>query len=67
MGVAIPYIIDARCRGTAKLQQAQNLLSESTDIGHSVIDVMGQQRETIVRATNKVGACLPACLMLTAR
>ena len=40
-------------RGTSKLQQAQNLLAESQDIGISVIDTMQQQRETMVRATGK--------------
>ena len=60
---------ESSVRGTVKLAQAQSLLVETQDIGVSVIDSMEQQRESILRSTEKVGgggvvggwfcACLP--------
>lgn len=47
---------ESAVRGTGKLQQAQNLLAESQDIGISVIDTMQQQRESLLRSTDKVSA-----------
>lgn len=41
------------CRTTAKLEQAQGILSETEDIGINVIDTMQQQRESILRSTAK--------------
>ena len=46
---------DTAVRSTGKLAQAQNLLEESQDIGINVIDTMQQQRETMLRSTDKVG------------
>lgn len=44
---------ESAVRGTGKLQQAQNLLAESQDIGISVIDTMQGQRESLIRSTDK--------------
>lgn len=44
---------DTAVRSTGKLAQAQNLLEESQDIGINVIDTMQQQRETMIRSTDK--------------
>jgi len=43
-----------RCSGTAKLHQAHALLSETEDVGITVIDSMQQQREQILRTTSTV-------------
>ncbi len=37
-----------------KLQQANQVLSETQDIGVSVLDTMQQQRESLIRSRDKV-------------
>ena len=39
--------------GTAKLQQAQSILQETTEVGVNVMDTMERQRDTLIRATDK--------------
>jgi hypothetical protein len=41
------------CSGTNKLQQANQVLSETTDIGVGVLDTMTAQRESLIRARDK--------------
>lgn len=48
-------------RGTTKLQQAAAMISETQDIGINVVDTMQQQRESLIRSTEKVGGGSCAC------
>lgn len=45
---------EAGVRGTAKLLQAEATLGETEELGISTIDTMQQQRESLVRAGDKV-------------
>jgi hypothetical protein len=47
--------------GTAKLQQAQNLMAETEAIGVSVLDTMHQQGESLLSSTKKARTCLLHC------
>lgn len=44
----------AAAKGTATLTQTRALLAETTDLGISVLDDLGQQRQQIISATGKV-------------
>lgn len=43
------------CRGTAKLHEAQAALAATEETGIAVIDTLQQQREQILRTTDKAG------------